>query len=493
MQSAPPTGSDVVIRHGRLYWPSRAGEVVPEPAAEGPTPIERFRNTTLLVIVLLYLLFNWGFQQVRFPPVAGGGLPIGEIVLFLSLATINHARLLGRLGHAVYLLPFLLWWAFGLGRAVVDFSMYGLWALRDAAHVIESLFLIAGFAFASHASTVEKFFDWLPKFLIIAVVYGLLYPFRYDIWSFSPTIMAGNGFEVPIFGSMANTALLMIMAAIYLMLFHGNKVLANLIAILLIGYTIAIFQARTLYLVVIAVFGFLILYRRSTFGNIALVAYVSGLLLGVIGLLGLQVEGRLGAAFSFDFLVEHFLAIFGISSGQYEGIASAAQGVDQRLDWWTNVFERLLANPFHLLLGLGYGLPLTDFFGPGGVPIRELHNSYITVVARTGIIGGVCWILMMVSMVRCWHRTFLDAADLGWREGENRLMIMMVFFISIWVLALGEDGFEKPYNIIPFYFLFGIVLRMSLLLEDGEIGPEPEEDERPAHPYLDRPLSLRYR
>ena len=62
--------------------------------------------------------------------------------------------------------------------------------------------------------------------------------------------------------------------------------------------------------------------------------------------------------------------------------------------------------------------------------------------------------------------------ELGWRDGENRMLIMMVFFICMWVLAIGEDGFEKPYNIIPFYFFWGIVLRFSLLLERGQIGPE---------------------
>jgi hypothetical protein len=46
----------------------------------------------------------------------------------------------------------------------------------------------------------------------------------------------------------------------------------------------------------------------------------------------------------------------------------------------------------------------------------------------------------------------------------------------MFVLAIGEDGFEKPYNVIPFYLLWGIVLRFAYLLERGEIGPEAEDD-----------------
>lgn len=485
-----PVANEVVIQDGRLHWGGR-----PDPAqsalGRAPGRVESMRNTVLLVTVWLYLLFNWGFMQLRIPPVAGGGLPVGEIVLFLSLITIHYTGVLGRLSLTVAIVPLGIWWTFGVARAMFDFAVHGAWALRDAAHVLESLFLLVGFVFAGDPKSLRRFFDWLPKLLAVGVLYGLLYPFRVEIWSLSPTIMSGAGFEAPIFGSMANTAYLMIMAALYLILFHGNKLSANIVAVLVIGYTIAIFQARTLYLIMIAVFGFLVLYRRSSIGNLGIVAYLSGLLLAMITLFGLEFQGRLGAAFSFDFLVQHFLAIFGIGSQEYEGVASAAAGVDQRLGWWQKIFEQMLADPFSLLLGLGYGVPLTDFAGSSGAVVREPHNSYVTVFARTGIIGGICWFLIMASLIPRWHATFMYCRDLGWREGQNYLMVLMVYFICIWVLAIGEDGFEKPYNIIPFYFFWGIVLRFSLLLERGQIGPEAEESY--PDPYLPEPPATGHR
>jgi O-antigen ligase len=266
----------------------------------------------------------------------------------------------------------------------------------------------------------------------------------------------------------------MIMAAVYLMLFHGHKLLANVAAVMIIGYTVAIFQARTLYLTLIAVFGFMMLYRRSSLGNIAIVVFLSGFLLGLISLIGLQFEGRLGASLSAEFLVAHFMAIFGVCDPMIEGVCSAAEGVGQRLEWWTSIFDNMRKDPFSLLLGLGYGVALTDFYGATGAAVREPHNSYVTVVARTGIVGGVCWFLIMASLLRRWHGTFMDCVALGWREGQNRLMVLMVFFICTWVLAIGEDGFEKPYNIIPFYFFWGIILRFSLLLDRGLIGPDSD-------------------
>jgi O-antigen ligase len=468
--------TEVVIHDGRLHWAGRLddAEPLPGPALPAVGRIEALRNIVVLVTVLLYLLFNWGFMQLRIPPVAGGGLPLGEIVLLLSLLTINYTGVLGRLSLTVAFMPLAIWWTFGVGRALFDFGVHGTWALRDAAHVLESLFLLVGFVFAGDRRSLDRFFNWLPKLLVIAVVYGLMYPIRVEIWQLSPTITSGTGYVVPIFGSMATTSYLMITAAVYLILFHGNKLLANVGAVMIIGYTVAMFQARTLYLTLIAVFCFLILYRRSSLGNIGVVVFLSGFLLGLISLIGLQFEGRLGASFTVDFLVAHFMAIFGVCDSSLQGVCSAAEGVGQRLEWWNDIADRMLQDPFNLLLGLGYGVTLTDFYGSSGAAVREPHNSYITVIARTGIIGGACWLLIMVSLVRRWHHTFKQSLALGWREGQNRLMVLMVLFICVWVLGIGEDAFEKPYNIIPFYFIWGVVLRFSLLLERGLVGPEAE-------------------
>jgi O-antigen ligase len=468
--------TEVAIRDGRLQWGGEqdAGEPVAPPQPASASTLDRLRNNVVLITVLLYLLFNWGFMQLRIPPVAGGGLPVGEIVLLLSLMTINYTGVLGRLSLTVAIVPLGIWWTFGVGRALFDFGVHGTWALRDAAHVLESLFLLIGFVFAGDQKSLDRFFNWLPKLLVVCVLYGLLYPVRVEIWMLSPTITSGTGFNVPIIGAMTNTSILIVVASLYLILFHGNRLLPNLLAVLLLGYTIAIFQQRTLYLILISVFGFLALYRRSSIGNASFVAYVSVVLLLLVGLVGLQLEGRLGASFNIDFLFAHFLAIFGICDQSLPGVCSAAEGVGQRLEWWTSIINRMTEDPFSLLLGLGYGVVLTDFYGSQGAAVREPHNSYITVLARTGIVGAVCWVLIMLSMVRRWHVTFRMCRALRWREGENRLLIMMVFFICMWVLAIGEDGFEKPYNIIPFYFFWGIVLRFSLLLERGQIGPEAE-------------------
>jgi O-antigen ligase len=463
----------VLIRGGRLYWPGRAVEAAEVDEGE-PGRLDRWRNVIVGVTVFLYLLLNWGFQQVRVPPGGGFGLPVGELTLFFVLLTISYNSVLGKLSRSVLLLPFAIWWSFGLGRAVFDAMAYGPWALRDAAHVIESLYLLAGFVFAAHPKTLERFFTWAPRLMVVGVIYALLYPFQWDIMQVSPSVMTPNGWEAPIFGVMTNSAYWAIIAAVYLLLFRGRSFLANLVAVVLLGAVVALYQARMLYLTTFAIFAFLAVYRRSSIPNMALLGYLGAFMLALLAVTDLRIEGRLGTSFSPAFLFAHLKAIFGWcdpTNVELASLCSAAAGVDQRLDWWINIYEKMIANPFFVLLGLGYGEVLTDFYDPGGNPVREPHNSYISIIARTGVIGAIAWLAMMAALFRRWHRITRRCRELGWREGENWMLVIMAFFIALWVFALGEDGFEKPYNIIPFYFLWGVVLRFGMLLDQGRIGP----------------------
>src|SRR5438552_15182433 len=115
------------------------------------------RNHLLLLVIGLYLLLGYGFMQVRIPPTASGGIPLGELVLLFSMMAINYDTLLPKLSATVCLVPFLIWWLCGLGHALIDAREYGFWAFRDANHVIESLFLVVGFAFAARQQMMERF------------------------------------------------------------------------------------------------------------------------------------------------------------------------------------------------------------------------------------------------------------------------------------------------------------------------------------------------
>lgn len=422
----------------------------------------RYRNAIVLIVVSLYMLLNYGFMQIRIPPIKSGGIPIGEITLFVALSTINLFIVFSRLSRVILLTPFIIWWVMGFCHALWGISNHGMWALRDATHLIESLFIVVGFAFAGRPEAMDRFFRLLPKILVIGCIYAIGYPFSEKLMSISPTILAGSGHYVPIFFNYTNTPVVLLTAVSYILLFtswkHPFAIRYIFIASVLFGFTAFLFQARTIYLQIIALFIFFSFYRYGINKKFICVLTSTAILLFIISVFGLDIEGRLGQKISLTFLRNHFLAIFGIES---DGVVASARGVAQRIGWWRDLMGYWTNNIGTIFFGMGYGLPLIDFKMNYGVIVREPHNSYISIIARLGIIGAIAWIWMHVILIKVWHRTYKKAVDIGWQEGQNRLLILMVFFILIWIFAIGEDAFEKPFNAIPYYFFWGIVLRCA--------------------------------
>ena len=428
----------------------------------------RLHSSMLFLMIGLYLLLNYGFMLVRFPPVANSGVPVGEVALLLSLAIINIATILPRLAATVVLGPFLLWWAFGIGRAILAVPEYGLWALRDATHVIESLFLIVGFAVCFSSSALERFFRWLPVLLVIGVLYSFTAPFAGLLLPLSPTIVAAGGFETPVFFNYVTTGTLLILAVAYLLIFKGRSGLRTSVLLACLSiYAVVMFEARTIYLQFIGAALLLTAYRRELLGK-----WVVGFLMllaaiAALPLTGIEIIGRFGEPISLQFYYNHFLSIFGVSS---EGVEGAAGGFDQRIGWWLDLYERWTASIGSFLFGLGYGFPLIDFVahGPGyaeeGQMAREPHNSYVSILARIGLLGFFAFVWMHILLIGAWRRAYALATRMRWRAGQNRLLFLMVFFVMVWISAIGEDAFEKPFFAIPYYFFWGIVLNMSYRL-----------------------------
>lgn len=430
------------------------------------------RNTVLLGLLSLYIVFNYGFMQVRIPPSVGSGIPIGELVLILSLLTINYLKLFPKLARTVCLWPFIIWWVFGIGTAFAGVPDYGMWALRDATHVIESLFLIVGFVFAAQPNAIGKFFRWLGMLSVFICIYALGYPFSDTLWRYSPVVIAGAGNQVPIFFTYTGTSAMVLFAISYFMLFSNyrgfqSNVLWVFITFMM-GFTIFLFQARTVYLQVIALLLLFALFKRRVFKSGILILFVLAVFLITVPFLDLQITGRLGQDVSMDFIISHFMAIGGIES---EGVEGAASGVGQRLTWWANIFDKLLYSVKTAIIGLGFGEPLTDFLVTGGVPVREPHNSYISIIGRLGLIGFISFVWMHYLLIKVWRSAHKMCIKINWQEGANRLLVLLIFFVLIWVNAIGEDAFEKPFFALPYYFFWGVVLRFYSHLKNGIIGP----------------------
>jgi O-antigen ligase len=422
-----------------------------------------------------YLILNTGFEMIRVPPV-GPGIPIGELVLVFSLCMVDVIALLSKMATEVWIFPIFLWWAMSLSRSLYDVHVGGAWSFRDASQAIESLFLIVGFWIVNSSSNIHYFFRWLRRVFLIAIPYGLLFPFAPTLQDYSPSLPGMGTNSAHLIFQMTNTPNILVWAACWLLIEPGRSRSPvrsrELLAAFLVAFAVAFAQARTIYLGVLIV-GILLFVTRSRLATRWTALLVLGILIiGAVSISGISIKGREHKKISLDFIVSHFEAISGkASSGETEG---AAEGVPQRIGWWLAIYKKMIRSPQKLIFGLGYGIPLTDFHGNGGVIVREPHNSYISVFARLGISGMLVWLLMQGALFFSWARAYRLAGRMGWSEDRANLLVLLVFNVLLLNTAIGEDGFEKPFYAIPYYLFFGVLLRYGRILDRAAFSPDAD-------------------
>jgi hypothetical protein len=423
-----------------------------------------------------YVMLNAGFQMVRIPPI-GTGIPIGEIVLVVSLLSTNIFATLTRMAKEVWLLPVLAWWALSLLRVIYDVPSGGAWAFRDAAQAIESLYLIVGFWLVNKPERMHYFLRWLKSLLPWLGVYGLLMPFAYKLQTYSPHLpgMAEDTSNA-LFFQIINTPEMLVWVSFWLLIDHPlrTKTLSarNLWAALLLALGVGLAQSRTIYIEVLVIGAALILLRKKFAARWGAILLFGVFAIGFITVAGIQIKGRMDRTVSLSFIEQHFAAIGG--HAESEALEGAASGVPQRYDWWANILDQLKSSPSKMVFGLGYGVPLTDFHGNNGALVREPHSSYMSVLGRLGISGLTAWILMQFALYASWWRSYRLSLRMGWTQVQTNLLLLFIFELLILLDAMGEDSLEKPFYIIPYYLFFGVVLGYGRYLREMAAGSQAE-------------------
>jgi hypothetical protein len=425
---------------------------------------DRFKVTAFLVVLAGYLIFTYPFMQLRIPPV-GFGFPLGELLLFVILLTTDVPRVLLRMNAVVFLLPFLIWWGWGLARFISDTVDQGFWALRDSTQLIESFFLIVGFTLVGLPGMVARLARWLRSIIFIASFYGLLFVFDKELTAISPTLPGGSDQKVAIFGASANAGTMLLWGVCFYMIqpceSRAMRIRYALMAGFLVAFALVVLQTRTVYLQLMSLVGLMLFVRPRALGSLRLAIPVLAFLLLAITAFDIRISGRLTSEISLSFFWDHILSSFGIGTGD---LAGAAQGVDMRLGWWNHLYDKLTADEVTLITGLGYGIPLTNFSDTLGVTTREPHNSVISVTARLGLIGIFAWIWMQVELFRAGFRAFRDCRRTGRTDAANLILLVLAFAVLLLSSCFGEDTMEKPYYTIPYYAFWGVALRIAYQL-----------------------------
>lgn len=428
---------------------------------QGPT-LPGFRNGLVVLLFGLLLLFNYGFMQVRVP----GGVPVTEFVLVIAFLTINHFKVLPRFLAQSFAIPLMLWWGVGIVQILSNIPEYGIWAIRDGAHVIESLFLYVGFTMARNPAMLAGFSWWLPRIFILSALYGLLFPFREMLKPLSPILAGAQGQDVSLLFNYTSTAMVMVAGAAYF--FNGyllEKTNWKLyLSLGLITSALLFFPSRTLIMdLCVFLLFFIVRFPKNRWKLPLLVMGVPITMLAVVGVTGITLETRLGS----DFRPQDYLALIAeiLPGGGTEG-EMVTSGTAGRLLWWFDIFQKMGTSVISWIWGLGYGMPLLDFKVGPGVVVREPHNDFISILARGGVfmLAFFIW-FQLISLLRIFKLVSHFSTHPQW----SSLMAGVLFLIiGVLVATIGESPFLLSFYAMPYYFLVGILNRLYAMRRQYE-------------------------
>jgi O-antigen ligase len=413
--------------------------------------------------VLSLAIFNYGFQMIRIPPTGVASLPYIEILALLAFPFIFNAEILRDLARTRVLAPLLLWLIWGTGRIIQGMDQHGFMAVRDGLPVLESSFLVLGFALASRRWVFEAAVRIFPKALLVVVIYACLAPFAGFLTPFSPTLPSTQGMMIPIFFKYTNTAMLLLVAAVYV--WHRNNLIGGKVPWLppaLMALTLLLWPSRTLFLelfgvVVLMMYGLPGSRKMSRLSLVVTFTLAIGLTFGVLQS-GAKVEGRLGVLQGVDYvrIVQEINPFASVS----ETGKSLTSGGDERLEWWADILYDVSRDAETLTTGLGYGQPLLKGVNHNGYVTREPHNSMIAVLGRAGIVGLFLFLyLSLVIAQACLRVIRTRAADpaLG-----PFCVALVVLILCTQIYGIGETPFINPYFTVPYYFAAGFIVRIGL-------------------------------
>jgi hypothetical protein len=86
----------------------------------------------------------------------------------------------------------------------------------------------------------------------------------------------------------------------------------------------------------------------------------------------------------------------------------------------------------------------------------------MSVLGRLGIVGAISWIWFHVELFKLWRKVFLHYRKLQAKVWTDRLLLMLAFVVLELAEAAGEDALEKPFNIVPYYCFWGVILRLGV-------------------------------
>ena len=420
------------------------------PAIDGAS---RWFKRVAAFAVFGYVLFDRAFAWVHVP-----GVPvfIGELVLFLAvILLLRHQRdTAAVLRGSPLMRTAALLFVWGALRLAFDLPVWGLGAFRDGA---QTNYILIGMATAvvlwrepGLMKRLSRLRPWIPATVVMWIPVASFLNSRFA--SVAPVV---PGSETSILSFKGGDLALFAAAAITYVWLAGDQYSSryrNTITMIgVVGVLMSAAGSRGGMLGAMVLISLAALFMQRTRRR----RFLSGITLATGGLiLALALTNVVIPLGSRPLSIGQLAANFASVTGNSQD--SGLQGtVTWRLDYWGLVISDVVTGDAWLT-GIGYGPNLADIYGfqtstgETSQPLRNAHNSHVTLLARVGLVGLFLWLAFWLQVGLRFNRTSRRTMDpiAGW---------LTAIMVGIGVAAIFDPILEGPQIAIPFWCAAGLV------------------------------------
>jgi|TARA_B100001094_G_C18124825_1_gene768902 hypothetical protein len=426
--------------------------------------MENYKSRYLeLIIFFLFfcnLFFGHGFQILTF-----FNLPVNYILLIvLVLFSFNQKTFNILKIKKIHSIIFL-FLALNFFRLIFNTQEFGLMALRDATYSIDMLFLISSLYIFSINDIFDKFKNLIKICFFTVFLFIIFWIFRDFVEKFSPTITSITGQTTRLFFNWSTIALYLVWFSFYKIIFHDDKIKISSLIILIffILFSLIVFQRRFIYLCLIALFLISFFLKKKETIQILVFFLLGIMIIPILNYLGISLEGKIGKVSNIFFFIDHLASsIPGYVGDESEFLVSSGTA-QTRIEFIKYALQKQFSSLFLFLFGSGFGQPLVDFKATGGFVVREPHNMYLTIFARSGFIGFVLFIIINIKLIYLWFETYHYIKDEKKSSHYQLLIFSGIYFIFIYVTGLTDSSLSNNYLSIIFNILWGVIISINHL------------------------------
>jgi len=410
----------------------------------------RWFKSVAALAVLGYIWFDRAFAWIHIP-----GIPIftGEIVLMMAIfMLIRNQRTTVELLRRSTVMQFAGWLlVWGLIRLAFDLPAWGIGALRDGA---QTNYILVGMAMAvvviDDPETIGRLSHlrrWLPAGTVTWVPIAIFLSRRYSaqvplVPDSQTSLLSFKPGDYAIFAATA-IAYVWISENQYSPRYRQVVTLIGVLGLLVAGS-----QNRGGLLGAVLLLSVATLFMRRSNRR----RFISGSMLATGGLILVLLVSNLAIplgsrSFSISQLADNAVSVTGGSDNR-----NLTGTVSWRLDYWQQVVADVVTGE-SWLTGIGYGPSLAEEYGFSGgssQPLRNAHNSHVTLVARLGFLGMLLWAAFWLRIGVMFNRFFR-------RRIAPIAGLMVAILVGIGVAAIFDPVLEGPQMAIPFWCAVGVL------------------------------------